>query len=501
MRPLRNGPGCEGSLFRSKQHLSRPEIDRLSNIEPKTRWDILAVALAGMLLVYIWRVHDLFAPLRGFRLSAVATVLTPVIFILSPRKRWSARRFRNPVYVLIIAILVLMVFTVPGSLYQGLSFWFIVNDHIKTVLLVTLLAASIRAYADVERFALIHVVGATLYCAWVVMNFQLDSGGRLAGLLYYDSNDLSLLIVCVLPFIGYFLQTRSRWFGRLGMAAVALPVLLVAFVRSGSRGGFLGLGAVSAFLLLQSKALSTRMRVSGVAAIFAGLFFFGGGTYWESMESLLSPTQDYNWANESQTGRMEIWKRGIGYMADNPLLGVGVRAFSVAEGRLSPQADLLLQYGIGFKFSVAHNSFVQIGAETGVFGLAMFVALLALAFRQLHVFERAVRRTKGKRAPELPMVAMLRASLIGYIVSGFFLSQAYSAFLYAQLAMIIGLTGLPTGTQTVQHTGRRARGGTAIRAENQGLVVDGEPALAGRGTAAIAPAHSFRSNGPHAPRR
>src|SRR5690606_15321749 len=112
------------------------------------------------------------------------------------------------------------------------------------------------------------------------------------------------------------------------------------------------------------------------------LMTFGGETYWSLMKTMLNPSQDYNWAGGSETGRMEIWKRGVTYMAGNPLLGVGVRCFSVAEGTLSPQAAQQ-SIGIGFKWSTAHNSFVQIGAELGVGGLLLFCAMLASSFRQL----------------------------------------------------------------------------------------------------------------------
>jgi O-antigen ligase len=129
---------------------------------------------------------------------------------------------------------------------------------------------------------------------------------------------------------------------------------------------------------------------------------------------------------------MDIWKRGLGYMVTHPLLGVGASAFSSAEGTLAPQAARQ-QRGIGFKWSEAHNSFIEIGAELGVLGLVLFVSLLAAGFRTLAPIRR------GPQGPPAFLAQALTASLLSYAVSGFFLSAAYWAYLYALLGMIVGL--------------------------------------------------------------
>jgi O-antigen ligase len=122
---------------------------------------------------------------------------------------------------------------------------------------------------------------------------------------------------------------------------------------------------------------------------------------------------------------MQIWKRGIGYMLANPLLGVGPNNFPTAEGTLSPLAQRQ-QYGIGVRWNAAHNSFVQIGAETGLPGLALFIAMIASGFAAL------------RRAPA-PLTPALTASLIGFVVGAFFLSLAYSEMLYTLLAFAVAM--------------------------------------------------------------
>jgi O-antigen ligase len=166
---------------------------------------------------------------------------------------------------------------------------------------------------------------------------------------------------------------------------------------------------------------------------------FGGEAYWALMKTILNPTADYNWSGGSETGRMEIWKRGMGYMAANPLLGVGVRCFSVAEGTLSAQAAQQA-IGIGFKWSTAHNSFVQIAAELGVGGLILFSAMLAHAFRKLWRIARLRPKGDAQLRSRVSLAQALLASMVGFVLTGFFLSMAYGAVLYLFIAQIVAFS-------------------------------------------------------------
>ena len=175
---------------------------------------------------------------------------------------------------------------------------------------------------------------------------------------------------------------------------------------------------------------------------------------------MLNPSADYNFSAQSDVGRGQIWKRGVGYMYTHPMFGVGVSAFPVAEGTLSERAALQ-QYGIGFKWSTAHNSFLQVGAELGFPGLLLFFMLLGAAFRTTWKLSK-MRGPNRRPPPEAAMAGALTASLIGYCVCGFFLSQGYSAYLYTVVAMVVGLAkvtrpGFATPTHAAPLAGQRGQ--------------------------------------------
>ena len=194
------------------------------------------------------------------------------------------------------------------------------------------------------------------------------------------------------------------------------------------------------------------------------LNIFGGEQYWAIMSTLLNPKADYNWsASEggAETGRMEVWKRGMGYMRQRPVFGVGARNFSVAEGTISEQAAMQ-EYGKGFKWSEAHNSFVQVAAELGVFGLLSFLLQLWFAFKSLRIIQKKATGPPAEVAGTRSLAQALTGSLIGYVVAGFFLSQGYSAFLYVILGMVVALYKVTV--MTAAPPPRRAPGSVPVRA-------------------------------------
>ena len=98
------------------------------------------------------------------------------------------------------------------------------------------------------------------------------------------------------------------------------------------------------------------------------------------------------------------------------------------------------QFGVGVRWNAAHNSFVQVGAELGIPGLVLFLAVIATAFGARSAGRAGARAlpcfTDG-RQPELTQA--LTASLIGFVVGAFFLSLAYSEMLYTLVALVVGL--------------------------------------------------------------
>jgi len=405
----------------------------------RSRADAVLAAVAIVVLMQVWRVHELFPILAVPGLPIVATLGAGLLFFLGRSSGRVLGGLDRPLVAAVLGLLVLVALSIPGSLYPRYSFEFLLKDYLRTVVLMLLVAASVRGPADLRRFAWLQVAGVTLFSAVMLARGSVASDGRLSETAYYDANDLATLIVCSLPLALHLWRWSSPW-ARLALPPI-VACLMVTLVKTQSRGGFLGFVAVALYLLVWFDGMSPVKRWGAVAVPVLLLVALGNGGYFERMQTLLNPSADYNWSGNSETGRMEVWKRGIGYMLDHPFLGVGAQAFGIAEGTLAPEAARLEEYGKGFKWSTAHNAFVEVGAEIGVFGLLLFVGLFVGAFRIL------ARVRRGPLQEGALLARALTASLVGFAVTAFFLSQAYSAYFYTLLGMTLGLARLRDAAQ------------------------------------------------------
>jgi putative inorganic carbon (HCO3(-)) transporter len=390
--------------------------------EAPEKWDPLLVCVAGYILTAVARVHQLFAPLEAIHVAVITAMLAIGLYLFDTHEERQTRSVLVPTTRLIAALLCWMILSVPNALRVGDSFDLVFNNVLKTALMSFIVAASVRGMRDVERLAFVYFAGAVLYSAVVVMRFDLGAGDawRLGHLYYYDANDFATFVVTALPLGIYFVHAGRRVALRL-FAAAGLGLLTLGFVWSGSRGGFIALFAVVGFVVLRFSAVPLRWRVSATALVALMLLATASDQYWQQMSTITSDT-DYNHTSES--GRLQIWSRGIGYMLQNPVLGLGPGNFQTAEGTLSPLAERQ-QFGIGVRWNAPHNSLVQIGAELGIPGVALYVAVIASAFR-------ALRRSAA-------LTPALTAALLGFVVGSFFLSLAYSEMLYTLVALSVGV--------------------------------------------------------------
>jgi O-antigen ligase len=386
------------------------------------RWDPLLVSVAGYILTAVGRIHQLFPPLEALHVAAITGLLAIGLFLFDTRADRQLRAVLVPTTRLAAALTLWMMVSVGNAINISNSFDLVFNNFVKTALISVVIAASVRSMRDVERLVLVYFIGAVLYSTVVITRFDLGTGEawRLGRLYYYDANDFATFIVTALP-LGIYFAHAGRTMRIRVFAMVGLALLTLAFVRSGSRGGFIALFVVVGFVVLRFAAIPLRWRLTATAFVAVTLVLTASDQYWEQMQTITSDS-DYNHTSES--GRLQIWSRGVDYMLQNPVLGVGPGNFSTAEGTLSLLAERQ-QYGIGVRWNAPHNSFLQIAAELGIPGLALYLAMLACAF--------------GAVKYDTPLTPALTASLLGFVVGSFFLSLAYSEMLYTLVALAVGV--------------------------------------------------------------
>src|SRR5256714_595532 len=131
-------------------------------------WDVLQIALTGLILLQVWRVHDLFRVLAFPGLPVLATAVSVGLFLLS-RAVWSrVTSLNHPIARTALGLVLIAALSVPGSLYPSHSMSFLLKDYLRSVILMLLIAGSIRGLTDLRRFAWVHVLGLTVLSAVIL---------------------------------------------------------------------------------------------------------------------------------------------------------------------------------------------------------------------------------------------------------------------------------------------------------------------------------------------
>lgn len=407
----------EGAAIRAHPRRTAAANDEWS---PFRHLTVRTFVLIGLLLSYIWRFHDLHPILRPLRLAAIFSVSSWLLLILTPNWRTLKRALRLP-FIWLLLVWTLWMFI---GLYTSIEFertWsFLIEDHLKSLALLFFVLGSADRFRNVVLMAHVHVAGALVLALFYAKGGFPTWG---APVPMYDVNDLALLLCIALPLAFRFATMSTTSMERTGGWLVAL-LLAFSIVATRSRGAFITLIVIAAIMLVRFRGVSVLKRVAPIALIVVG-FFFASENARTRLATIFSLSEDYNLVAEE--GRIAIWTRGLGYMFDHPLLGVGAGNFSTAERMFSNARGM-----------VAHNSYVEVGAETGVVGLLLLVSLLVSAFASLYRLRTryALLPTLNKRTA---MCDACTASLTAWIVGAFFLAWGYSVTLYAILAMIAGL--------------------------------------------------------------
>jgi O-antigen ligase len=335
----------------------------------------------------------------------------------------------------------------PFSLWQGKTVTFITKVYMPILLLMSGVAVSIRSADDVDWIAFACMIGATVYSIWTYLFVGIGSDGRLSGGAHYDANDFGLLLVCSVPFAIYFLRPKVAAWKRL-FALFSLALYLEMIVKSGSRGAFIAFVVLIVYVVIAFDAIPKRVRLLAVGAAVLIMVVLGSTAYWNMMQTLTNPKDDYNMT--SPVGRKAIWKRGVGYMLTHPVLGVGASTFEQAEGSLSEISREYAAQGRGLKWSTAHNSFVLVGAELGVGGLIIFVTMIGTSFSRMSQIKSGWGGDPAVTPDDAAFAQTLIGSLIGFCIAGFFVSAAYFSILYVLIGLVVAEDSL--------RKRRRARG-------------------------------------------
>ncbi|MDI9237585.1 O-antigen ligase [Lysobacter sp. LF1] len=210
---------------------------------------------------------------------------------------------------------------------------------------------------------------------------------RLSGVLGPCNLKLGPVLASLSPFL---LFAGGRRIGTVGwlLAAAALGVVLVL---AGSRASWITYAvalALSGWRLLGWKKLA-GVFLAGVVSV--GLLTVVVPQVRDRIARTgHALTADVEGVDSALSGRARIWEAAACMAREHPLNGVGARGFREAFPACDPAPGQVAAWGEGPALH-AHQIVLEVLSETGAFGVLLWLAGLALAWRAWHFAEESAR--------------------------------------------------------------------------------------------------------------
>lgn len=392
-------------------------------------------SLLAFTFVLFFRPQDSLPFLEPLHLADITAVFAVISLVMERLNRGAAISRMSVELVLLLMMAGVMIITAPFSIWPGGAVGVFTDLYGKVIIVFTLILNTVTTRKRFVRFVTVVVLGTSYIGVRAVLDYvrgvNLYEDGRVGGAvggLFGNPNDMALNMVTFLPLAMALVLIRGRPMVR-ALALVGVPAIAAAIVFSKSRGGTIGLVMMLVVLLYQVGRIRPGAAVAVVVTCLVAIPLL-------PPSFVLRMSSIYN-AEEDTTGSREARHRLLleGYQAflDNPVVGLGAGQFSnyQPDRRDEPWRE-------------THNAVLQVASELGVFGLAVFIALVGTGFAAVLGAIAAVRRMRrppsngpGARDELEVFGAALAAGLTGWVAAAMFASVAYYWTFYIVLGLAV----------------------------------------------------------------
>jgi len=231
---------------------------------------------------------------------------------------------------------------------------------------------------------------------------------------FENPNSFSPYLVLCLPIISAL--ALWKWPKKMFKVAMLLICffLLASLLFAFSRAGWLGFFAGFLVMIFLSRKKKFLLSILGVFVLSLFLFF-------PLTQRVLCSFQA---GGDSE--RFIAWRESLEMIQENPLLGKGLGTYMDYSKK-----NILNDVGSHY----AHNCYLQIWAESGIFTLMAFLALAGF------IFYRGVWISLKNKDDELGiLLGGLTGGLLGFLVTSFFDNGLYSLQLSVLFWLMLGVT-------------------------------------------------------------
>ena len=384
--------------------------------------------------VLFLRPQDIFPPLGALHLAEMSALAGLAALVVGRLSRGQTVTRMTPEFAGVIALGALILALAPFSIWFGGTVGVFTDQYAKVILIYLLAVNVIDSPKRLERLTWILVLAVGYVAFRAVFDYArgvnvIRGGTRVMGSvggMLQNPNDLALAMVVFLPF-AVFLVVRQGPATRRLLAAFCGFCMMGAIVASGSRGGSLGFVAMILVLAVFMARQRPALVFAGALAVMCALPLVPS-SYWQRIASITDESKD---DVQSSQARRRLYAESFDAFVQHPLTGVGAGQFK--DWNPSKRVEA---------WHESHNVWLQVAAEMGIAGLAVFLFLVFRACYAVHQTRRLVVRLRYGDAIDKHEAAMfdahaaaMAASLVGWVVCSMFSSVAYGWTFYYLLAL------------------------------------------------------------------
>ena len=305
-------------------------------------------------------------------------------------------------------------------------------SHIVSIIsLLITVPTLVTTRKRLNRTLLVAIGAAGVASLYLIRQQRYYVGGFRAGGMSGDPNYFASLVGLWIPLaVLWSFSKRPRW-ERI-FCAGCLLLIFVAWTLAASRGGSLGLLAAFVYLIARSKKPIRNLLVVG--ALIASILLFMLSLPSSHLDRFTHPAAGDEF---SEQARLISWKSGLRMVSVHPLAGVGLQNFQAVVLQYQDPRWLTPLNNYQPITYIAHNTYIELAAESGMPGALSWIALLAATFISL---EQDRRRSVRAKSAHLANIALgLQGGLLCFAVSVIFLSDWWERMFWLLIFLSVSL--------------------------------------------------------------
>jgi len=307
-----------------------------------------------------------------------------MLFRILPRKQLLAN-LRSNLWVRVLVFMVVMFVATLLSPYRTAAMQEFLL-YVAGYLFVAVLMAFLPAHGLTHTLPTVVLLSVAVGTAFGLWSHLFGGEVRTRGWAL-SANNMALMILYALPLLVYWMFYARRRLTR-AITPVLVFISLAGLVTTYSRAGAIVFVVTLAGIVVVHRRRMTPRKMgvifsSGLLAVVLALMLIPA-EYWQRQASI---TDETDYSISRRKGYIEC---SLEFFRRRPLLGWGPACFqyvwadSVYARRYQPEPHP----EVGYRRK-AHNAFLEVLIGSGAIGLAVFLSILWLAFRDFGRAERA----------------------------------------------------------------------------------------------------------------